>query len=267
LLEGLRKWTDLQLQKICANLPYIFRSLKCDTLAVQNANLFIQAFPSGTGLFTANATSMYTNIDTLHALKEIGLFLSVTKPDLCNTLNISLTALLEALELLMTSTTFKFGDTFWSQESGRVMGLPAAPMYATLYFAIHEIKMIPTFHKQLPLYEQYIDDALGLWIPDHTSPLTFSMLKEHFNTFGTLKWSFTLLSTSVTFLDISLSIKQNKVVMEPYEKLLNLHLYILPRLAHPPGGLFSLLCGQIQRIREITTWPNQVKQYLKRLCL
>jgi hypothetical protein len=267
LLEGLGKWTDLQLQKICTTLPYIFRSSKCVALAARKVNLQTTHFPAGTALFTADATAMYTNIDTTHALKTISNFLSVSKPNLCKDLGLSNTAILEALEILMTCTFFKLGDTCWSQESGTAMGSPAAPMYATLYFAIHELEVIPVFQEHLPLYGRYIDDALGIWMPNPASSLTFEAFQEKFNKFGNLTWCFTPLSMSVNFLDISLSIKQNKIVMEPYEKLLNLYLYIPPRSAHPPGGLFSLLCGRLKRIQEVTTCKNQLKSYLKKLSL
>jgi hypothetical protein len=253
LLEGLGKWADLQLQKICTRLPYIFRSSKCVALTVNNVNHLNMIFPEGTGLFTADATSMYTNIKTEHALKEIKKFLSVTNPELCKNLQISPNVLLEALELLMTCTTFKFGDTFWSQESGTTMGSPAAPMDATLYFAVHELKVIPLFQEHLLLYGRYIDDALGVWIPDRASSLSFEMLQEKFNTFGNLTWSFTPLSTSANFLDISLSIRHDKIVIEPFETLLNLYLYIPPCSAHPPENLFSLLCGrnEFRRLRHV----------------
>lgn len=267
LLEGLGKWTDTQLQKICAKLPYIFRSSQCVALEVKNFNLQTLLLTTGATLFTADATSMYTNINTKHALSEIKTFLTVTKPKLCESLGVNLTAILEALEILMTSTTFKLGDTFWSQESGTAMGSPAAPMYATLYFAIYELRLLPEFQEHLPLYGRYIDDVLGVWIPVPSSPLTFETLKQKFNMYGNLTWCFTPLTTSVTFLDIALAIQNDKIIMKPYEKLLNLYLYIPPRSAHPPGGLFSLICGRIKRIQEITTCKNQVQSYLKRLYL
>ena len=42
------------------------------------------------------------------------------------------------------------------------MGAPPAPSYATIYFAIHKLKIVPKY-QSLPVYKRYIDDALGRW--------------------------------------------------------------------------------------------------------
>jgi hypothetical protein len=75
LLEGLGKWCNIQLQKICQDLPYIFRSAYCVKSAIDELQINI-SLHKGVKLFTANAVSMYTNIDTAHALESIHTFLT-----------------------------------------------------------------------------------------------------------------------------------------------------------------------------------------------
>jgi hypothetical protein len=113
-------------------------------------------------LFTADATSMYTNIDTTHDMSTIPLFFD-TNPDIVATAKVHPSSLLAALELCFTCNIFVFDNTYWLQLRGTAMSAPPAPMYATLYYAIHEAQMIPLY-PELLLYRRYIDDIFGVWI-------------------------------------------------------------------------------------------------------
>ena len=77
-----------------------------------------------------DATAMYTNIDTDHALQVIALHLRES-PD-CHNANTTI----RALEILMRQCYFRFGDTFFHQTDGTAMGTPPAPSYATLYYGV-----------------------------------------------------------------------------------------------------------------------------------
>jgi hypothetical protein len=90
----------------------------------------------------------------------------------------------------MRNNIFQFGDTFWHQKQGTVTGTPPAPPYATLYFAIHELKFVPRHGLSLLDYSPYIDDVLGVWIhhPDpETGRQNFLALQDSMNGFGKLK--------------------------------------------------------------------------------
>jgi hypothetical protein len=113
--------------------------------------------------FTCDASSMYTNINTHHALETISTWLATLPIPAFE--KIDTPALLAALRIVMTHNVFRFGDTFWVQLSGTAIGTPPAPMYATLYFAIHVEKVIPEFAPELRFYGRYIDDGFGIWIP------------------------------------------------------------------------------------------------------
>lgn len=81
---------------------------------------------------------MYTNISTPHALKYISWFLR-TSPMYKN---IQIEAVIAALEIIMNDNIFKFGDTYWKQESGTAMGTSPGCNYATIYFGIYKMTTV-----------------------------------------------------------------------------------------------------------------------------
>ena len=162
LCEGLAQWTDLQLKKIIRHLPYVATS----STQVKEQLTGNYTVPETTRLFTLDAVSMYTNIHAGHALPEIADFLYHTEmgQNIKKEEEINVAALIFALETIMENNIFMFGDTYWIQTAGTAMGTPPAPPYATLYFAIHEIKTIKKY-PEIGYYSRYIDDGLGTWTP------------------------------------------------------------------------------------------------------
>ena len=135
----------------------------------------------------------------------INKFLRIDRPDICLNEDINIDALMNALEIIMRHNIFKFGDTYWLQTSGTAMGTPPAPTYSTLYFAIHETKIIPTF-PQISFYRRYIDDCFIIWVPTSTNPIedhkSYNSFISLMNKFGTLKWNAESRKLSTTFLDL-----------------------------------------------------------------
>ena len=112
------------------------------------------ALPSNARIFTADANSMYTNIDTDHAIEVITAWLT----NLSNTRQLPygypLPAVLEAMELVMRNNIFEWGNLYFLQLLGTAMGTSAACMWATIYFAIREMgTLIPTYECQLLLFQ------------------------------------------------------------------------------------------------------------------
>ena len=51
--------------------------------------------------------------------------------------------IIEALDILMKNNIIQFDDLFFRQKNGTAMGAPPAPPYATIYFAIHKLNIVP----------------------------------------------------------------------------------------------------------------------------
>ena len=246
LLHGLGRWLDHQLQKIVRILPYVTTSSASLVAHLRHRN-----FPPGSKLITIDATSMYTNINTTHALQKISDFLK--NSTICRHVDINPDDVITALTIIMRHNVFRFDSRYWVQLTGTAMGAPPAPTYATIYFAIHEMATIPQF-PNITFYTRYIDDGLLVWTPSSTkSPKDFL---SAINNYGTLRWTMETPSTTADFLDVTLTLKHDKLHTKIFEKALNLYLYIPPRSCHPPGMLKGLIFGTVYRLRTLNSDPN-----------
>jgi hypothetical protein len=238
LLHGLGKWVNLQLQSVIAELPFVFRC----SLDVRTRLEQCSPFPLNAKFFKMDAVSMYTNINTKHALAVIGDYLRHHRH-----IGIDAKALIRGLTILMEHNVFCFGDVYFVQQTGTAMGTPPAPPYATLYFYIHERSVIPMF-PEIKAYRRLIDDGLGVWCPDSSVSPTddaarFQSFQNAINNFGKLKWEFSERSTATEFLELDLLLSNGYVSTRLFEKALNLYLYLPPHSAHPPGVLKGLIFG------------------------
>jgi hypothetical protein len=246
--HGLGRWLDQQLQPLCQKLPsYLKSSFELKT-QLENLPLNLPRM----SFFTADATSMYTNIDTDHALSRISAFLR-TSPLAAS---VSAEPLICALEIIMRRNYFKFGDTYWPQTTGTAMGTPPGCVYATLYFGIWELEIVPFFQDNLPYYRRYIDDVFGIW-KHHPDPVidqqTWMAFQASMDSYGKLEWEFSERTQRTHFLDLDLQLTPAGITTTLYEKEMNLYLYLPPHSAHPPGVLRGLIIGMIKRIFRLTT--------------
>jgi hypothetical protein len=263
LLHGLGRWVDNELQRICKHLPF---ALQSSAVLVQEL-LELGPLPLAARFFTCDASSMYTNIDTEHALEVIGNWLHESPIPKLEQVNV--TALLMGLRLVMSFNVFCFGDSYWHQLTGTAMGTPPAPMYATLYFFIHEEKLHATYNHHLLYYRRYIDDGFGIWLPnecDTTDKCDWDNFKRDFDKFGSLTWEFSDRTTKVDFLDVTITIQPNQQVQTClFEKALNLYLYLPSHSAHPPGVLKGLIIGTFRRIQRLTSDSSLRLQQARKL--
>ncbi|MCP4748688.1 MAG: hypothetical protein GY874_21520 [Desulfobacteraceae bacterium] len=161
------------------------------------------------------------------------------------------------------------------------MGTPPAPNYATIYFCIWEMIIIPRF-PELAYYRRYIDDGFGIWTPLEGSnrlndDARFNELKSLMDGFGSthsfflnsshtpLQWEFSERSKSAIFLDLSLSIDQFGAIKSTiYEKDLNLYLYIVPHSCHSAGSIKGTIWGMVHRAKALCTDTDDYEPFLRK---
>ena len=257
LLHPIGVWLDTALQSIVTTLPSFIAS----SYDLKEALEELPPLPDGALLFTADAVSMYTNIDTFYAINAIKTFLH--SHDQFKYLPIK--AILEAIDIIMNNNVFQFGDVYFHQRNGTAMGTPPACCYATIYFAVREQFLLEKYKDNLFFYRRYIDDIFGVWIPSN-GDFTFEDFTKDLK-YHKLCWETNQPTTSVVFLDMQLTIKNNSIHTQLYEKALNLYLYISPFSSHSPGVLSGLIIGNVLRIHHLCSNSSTRNEFYQKFFL
>jgi hypothetical protein len=242
LLAVFSIWLDYKMKVL---LPLVKSYIKNSIEVIKDLkDLFI---PQDALLFSADAVSMYTNIDTASGLLAMRKFLYTNME--CIPIEFPKELFLEVLEIVMSNNVFNFGNTYWQQLSGTAMGTPAACAYATITYGHFENSTIlPNFQQNLMYYKQYIDDIFGIWIPTAGNNQTnWQRFVAELAKGGKLKWKVETPSLHTVFLDLNIRIQNNKIITSTYQKNMNLYLYIPPLSAHPPSCFKGLIVGEIRR--------------------
>jgi hypothetical protein len=255
-LGYLSKYVDRQLQKVVHLCPAYLQD--SNTLLLRLHAL--GQLPSTARLITADAVSMYTNIDTNHGLQNLRLWFDLHADHLPTDFPVDF--VINATKLIMTANVFQFDDTYWLQLCGTAMGTSLACMYATIYYSYHEeTSIVPLLSQQqkppqpanpIILYARLIDDVFQIWdLAKLPPPITIANLTPSIASamhFGSLSWDVEPPKRTVNFLDLTITLMDDgKISTTTFIKPMNLHLYIPPHSAHSKGVLKSLVFGTVQR--------------------
>ena len=99
----------------------------------------------------------------------------------------------------------------------------------------------------------------SIWTPPD-DPNTWKIFQEN-PPFGILEWEVEERTTSVTFLDLTISInKDRKIKNITYHKAMNLYLYLPPTSAHPLSVIHDMIYGMLRKNDEQN---NHQKHYIE----
>jgi len=136
-------WLDFNMKDL---LPLVQSYIKNSTTVINDLKEL--HIPDGALIFTADAKSMYTNIDTVTVVSAMRDFIISNQDQIPTDFLTDL--FLQILTAVTENNIFTFAGTFWQQLSGTAMGTPAACAYATITFGQHENSVIlPNYRSQL----------------------------------------------------------------------------------------------------------------------
>ena len=124
---------------------------------------------------------------------------------------------------------------------------PAAPLYSILTYGQHEHSQIllNKLNGNLKYYNCFIDNIFRVWLD--TENESWSIFKTQLNQFDDLKWKVEDLTLETIFLDLEITIKDNKLYTITYQKPFKLHLY-------PPPSFSS----SHQLLQTVNSWRDSM---------
>jgi hypothetical protein len=195
-------------------------------------------------LFTADITSLYTNIPTTEGIDKTTKMYLLDTPK-ANQLNESL--LRSLLHNTLTQNVFTFNNNYYRQIQGTAMGTIMAPTYANCYLRYLEEIEQPTNNPNLLLYLRYIDDILGVY--DNSNNDFDKLLTQLKETYKPLQLTIEHSEDAVNFLDITIKNNKIKHLLETtlYKKPENNKKLIPATSNHPQHTLTNILTNEMAR--------------------
>ena len=257
LPHSVGKWVDRQLQPIVKKQHTYFKN------SFELKQLFdtMEPLPANACLFTYDAISMYTNIDTQQCIDRLTFFLSDTAT-IQKFPHLKPTALIEAIKIVMNNNRMRFSDSIVHQHKGIAMGMAPAPSIANLFVAIYEASNIVTFpQSHLPFLRRFIDDGFGIWLRDgdhDKDEQQWESFQNIINAMG-LTWEFSPRSHAVTFMDLNVTLSDGRISTSLYAKPMALHLYLPPTSCHTPGLTVGLIHGHFYRLFMLCSHEKDIE--------
>ena len=162
ILHNLSQWLDFQFQY----LKHLSPSYIKDSQELINKLTNLGQLVLNMKLFTTDAVSMYTNIDTEHAIATIRAWLHNQHSNKKLSPDFPLNAIIKATALVMCNNLCEYGHIYKQPIIGNTMGTPTIITWAKIYYNTHECeKLLPKWQlTPLLFWTCFIDNAFSLWL-------------------------------------------------------------------------------------------------------
>ena len=178
-------------------------------------------------IFTMDVKSLYTVIPHHDRLRALKFFLD-KRPNQ----EPSTSVLVRLAELVLTLNNFSFDGEHYQQVSGVAMGTKMGPNYANLFVGFVEKQIFEQYTDPIPDYlGRYIDDCVGTASCSRGDLECFINYVNNFH--PALQFTWEISETSVSFLDILVSINGNRLTTSVFYKPTDSHSYLLYSSSHP----------------------------------
>lgn len=249
------KWLDEKLQAFVNKFEWIAHN------SIQVVNrLETCKVPKARKLVSADATSLYTRIDTKEAIRKISWLLLTTK--LASEQEVHLIA--DLLQWVMGNNYFQYRKELYKQIKGTAMGSNVAPSFANLFVASLEYKVQKDHNKLWPnIYFRYIDDIFFIWEGNLQDLGVFKNILNSMS--SSIELNFTVNSCSVAFLDLKICKRlrwsnSQLLDIQNYIKPMSIGKYTDPSSYQTNSVKYNWISGELIRL---TRNSSTIKQFTK----
>jgi hypothetical protein len=245
----LSQWLANQLNPLLASTEWVLKD-SYDLLASLKQ---LNDLPDTIRVATADVDALYPSMDINTGLKLIKDF--IEELDWENPQKREF--LLKAMEFVLTKGYITFQDQIYQQTNGAAMGSPMIPPYANIFMYQLEKHAVHKFTNLglLLLYKRFIDDVFIL-----TKDSNITELQTELNTLNpSIKLTWSPSAKHCNFLDIIVSIKNNKIHTSVYQKQLNTYAYLPFHSYHTTAQKRGFIKGEAIRYARICTNESDFK--------
>ena len=220
-------------------------------------NLNEMGIPENTQLVSFDIVNMFPSIDNKNGIKAVKSALdsrSIKVP--------STECIIEGLKICLYNNNSKFADKNLLQTNGTATGAPNSCSYSDIAVssvdnAVFE-KMNSSF-SELKYFGRYRDDCLCLWCGSIEKLNEFHTFLNSIN--SDLKFTMEIGGNSICFLDLKITLINNKLHTTVYSKPTDSHLYLHSTSCHSKATIKGIPKGVALRLRRICS--NDIEYNIK----
>lgn len=188
-----------------------------------------------------------------------------------DTMGLSLTCIIDCLTFILNNNVFRFGHRTYRQISGVAMGNQVAPPLAIIFMNCLETRVIREASLKPRIFRRYVDDILFLWKHGLTNLALFidSFQSAHPNIKFTYEDTATAHDSTISYMDLELSVRDSRLYYSMYEKPSDSGLCIPYTSSTPKAVKMAFIKSYFQRARKLSSnndmYLRSVKKVLTKL--
>ena len=247
--ENISKFLDYHLQPLAQGVKSYIQDTKHFINKLKN----VSNLPKNSILCTIDVVGLYPNIP-----HELGLSAMKKALDKREDKSVSTETLLDLAEFVLKNNFFTHNDQIFRQIRGTAMGTVFAPSYAILAMAEVEEQALSTFKLQPWVWWRFIDDIFLIW--QHGRDYLDSFLQHLNSIHPTLKFTNSISTKEIEFLDVLVINKNGQIETDLYVKKTDTHQYLHSTSCHRYHTKTGIPYGQALRLRRIISNDDKFEE-------